>query len=98
MFEACPKCSHAPLPEIQEFPVACPACGLVLAKFKAVAARLIWQGRTALLLLFSFWGIWIFNDYSSVEGHDRQNIFGDLKLLKLARLSDSLFAKVHDAQ
>ena len=109
MFEACPKCSHAPLPEKQEFPAACPACGLVLAKFKAVAARrdleiaqqladdvpatatiangiagrvadmlfhvpprvarLNWQGRIALLVLFSLWAIWIFKDYSIVEGH-----------------------------
>jgi hypothetical protein len=105
MFEACPKCSHAPLPEKQEFPAACPACGLVLAKFKAVTARrdfeiaqqladdappatsvagrvagmlfhvpprvarLNWQGRIALLVLFSLWTIWIFKDYSIIDGH-----------------------------
>ena len=39
MFTVCPKCAHAPLPEKQEFPAACPACGLVLAKFKAIVAR-----------------------------------------------------------
>ncbi len=32
---ACPKCRHAPLPEDQAFPAACPACGLILAKFSA---------------------------------------------------------------
>jgi hypothetical protein len=29
----CPKCSHAPLPRDQALPAACPACGLVLAKY-----------------------------------------------------------------
>jgi hypothetical protein len=29
----CPKCGHAPLPEDQSLPAACPSCGLVLAKF-----------------------------------------------------------------
>ena len=32
-FAACPKCGHAPLPADQSLPAACPACGLVLAKF-----------------------------------------------------------------
>ena len=31
----CPKCGHAPLPADQSLPTACPACGLVLAKFNA---------------------------------------------------------------
>lgn len=31
----CPKCQHAPLPLDQALPAACPACGLVLAKFGA---------------------------------------------------------------
>ena len=39
MFDACPKCGCTPLPKQQEFPAACPACGLVLAKFRATAAR-----------------------------------------------------------
>lgn len=34
----CPKCRHAPLPVNQSLPAACPACGLVLAKF---AQRLV---------------------------------------------------------
>ena len=38
-YSACPKCGHAPLPQVQAFPVACPACSIVLAKFKA--ARLV---------------------------------------------------------
>ncbi len=33
MYAACPKCACQPLPERQAFPAACPACGLVLAKF-----------------------------------------------------------------
>lgn len=35
-YPACPKCGHAPLPANQAAPVACPACGLILAKFSAV--------------------------------------------------------------
>ena len=34
-YAACPKCGHAPLPREQACPAACPACGIVLAKFKA---------------------------------------------------------------
>lgn len=34
-YERCPKCFHAPLPSDQELPAACPACGLILAKFAA---------------------------------------------------------------
>jgi len=34
-YENCPKCAHAPLPVDQALPAACPACGLILAKFKA---------------------------------------------------------------
>ncbi|MBL8520827.1 MAG: hypothetical protein JNK75_09145, partial [Betaproteobacteria bacterium] len=34
-FTACPKCAHAPLPADQSLPAACPACGLILAKFGA---------------------------------------------------------------
>ena len=32
-YAKCPKCSHAPLPQDQALPAACPACGLVLAKY-----------------------------------------------------------------
>ncbi len=34
-YKLCPKCGHAPLPADQSLPAACPACGLVLAKFGA---------------------------------------------------------------
>lgn len=34
-YECCPKCRHAPLPADQALPAACPACGLILAKFAA---------------------------------------------------------------
>jgi hypothetical protein len=34
-YASCPKCNHAPLPEDQTFPAACPACGLILAKYRA---------------------------------------------------------------
>ena len=34
-YPSCPKCGHAPLPADQSLPAACPACGLVLAKFAA---------------------------------------------------------------
>lgn len=34
-YPVCPKCGHAPLPADQALPAACPACGLVLAKFGA---------------------------------------------------------------
>ena len=32
-YTCCPKCRHAPLPQDQSLPAACPACGLILAKF-----------------------------------------------------------------
>jgi len=34
-YPVCPKCAHAPLPADQALPAACPACGLILAKFTA---------------------------------------------------------------
>jgi hypothetical protein len=34
-YAACPKCRHSPLPTDQSLPAACPACGLVLAKYGA---------------------------------------------------------------
>jgi len=37
-YPACPKCAHSPLPAEQAFPAACPACGLILAKFTAASA------------------------------------------------------------
>ena len=33
IYKVCPKCGHQPLPEDQSLPAACPACGLILAKF-----------------------------------------------------------------
>lgn len=38
-FEQCPKCDHAPLPAEQALPAACPACGLILAKFAALSSH-----------------------------------------------------------
>jgi len=35
VYSSCPKCSHAPLPVVQSLPAACPACGLILAKYAA---------------------------------------------------------------
>lgn len=35
----CPKCGHAPLPADQSLPAACPACGLILAKFGTAPPR-----------------------------------------------------------
>lgn len=40
-YPACPKCGHAPLPADQSLPAACPACGLVLAKFGAAPVRAV---------------------------------------------------------
>ena len=37
IYARCPKCGHAPLPADQSLPAACPACGLVLAKYGASA-------------------------------------------------------------
>ena len=31
-YTECPKCAHRPLPAEQSLPVACPACGVILAK------------------------------------------------------------------
>jgi hypothetical protein len=38
-YETCPKCAHRPLPASQALPAACPACGLVLAKYRAAPLR-----------------------------------------------------------
>lgn len=38
-YASCPKCGHAPLPKDQALPAACPACGVVLAKYGATPAR-----------------------------------------------------------
>jgi hypothetical protein len=38
-YPVCPKCGHAPLPADQSLPAACPACGIVLAKFATAPAR-----------------------------------------------------------
>jgi len=39
MYSRCPKCAHAPLPAEQAFPVACPACGVILAKVGKAPGR-----------------------------------------------------------
>ena len=36
-FQQCPKCEHAPLPQDQALPAACPSCGVILAKLVAQA-------------------------------------------------------------
>ncbi len=36
-YSRCPKCAHQPLPADQALPAACPACGLILAKFGKAA-------------------------------------------------------------
>src|SRR3954469_8224277 len=36
-YPVCPKCGLSPLPADQSLPAACPACGIVLAKFSATA-------------------------------------------------------------
>lgn len=33
-YASCPKCDQTPLPENQEFPAACPHCGLILARYR----------------------------------------------------------------
>ena len=38
-YQRCPKCRHTPLPEDQSLPAACPACGLILAKFAMPVPR-----------------------------------------------------------
>ena len=38
-YSRCPKCGHRPLPADQSLPAACPACGVILAKVAAAAAR-----------------------------------------------------------
>ena len=38
-YSRCPKCGHQPLPVDQALPAACPACGLILAKFGQVTHR-----------------------------------------------------------
>ena len=38
-YASCPKCGHAPLPVDQALPAACPACGLVLAKYGTAPPR-----------------------------------------------------------
>jgi hypothetical protein len=35
VYSCCPKCGHMPLPLVQSLPAACPACGLILAKYMA---------------------------------------------------------------
>lgn len=46
-YSSCPKCAHAPLPDNQAFPAACPACGLILAKFAAAPTAAELRARQA---------------------------------------------------
>lgn len=43
-YAACPKCGHAALPADQSSPAACPACGIIFAKFIAAASRFVAPG------------------------------------------------------
>ena len=45
LYTTCPKCGRTPLPEQQTFPAACPACGLVLSKFKTETQRKDWEAE-----------------------------------------------------
>lgn len=38
-YDCCPKCRHRPLPVDQSLPAACPACGLIFAKFAVPLPR-----------------------------------------------------------
>ena len=38
-YTRCPKCQHAPLPQDQSLPAACPACGLIVAKYAVPLQR-----------------------------------------------------------
>ena len=38
-YTRCPKCGHRPLPPNQALPTACPACGVILAKFGQRVSR-----------------------------------------------------------
>lgn len=38
-YVSCPKCRHTPLPVDQALPAACPACGLVFAKYAQIQTR-----------------------------------------------------------
>jgi hypothetical protein len=38
-YTACPRCAHAPLPQDQSLPAACPGCGVILAKIGARPVR-----------------------------------------------------------
>ena len=46
-YDRCPKCGHAPLPADQSAPAACAACGVILAKIRAVPVSSRVDPRTA---------------------------------------------------
>jgi hypothetical protein len=46
-FTRCPKCGHAPLPARQESPAACPACGVIFAKWSDGAPATSIPGRAS---------------------------------------------------
>src|SRR5690606_23290293 len=45
-YDRCPKCAHTPLPVDQALPAACPACGIILAKFAAIERQSESSGST----------------------------------------------------
>jgi hypothetical protein len=50
-FTRCPKCGHAPLPARQESPAACPACGVIFAKWGGAVRVPPDSGRASAALL-----------------------------------------------
>ena len=83
-YAACPKCRHAPLPPDQSLPAACPACGLILAKYgeaipepvmageeDRVPERVpkhVWKARAFALAVFALWTGWILIDMDIRNG------------------------------
>ena len=60
-YPICPKCGHAPLPADQSLPAACPACGIVLAKFSASAVPLAASRDADEMPRENFFARWLFH-------------------------------------
>ena len=80
-YASCPRCRHSPLPEDQALPAACPACGLVLAKYGTLPARQVpaevsrinWIARIATLAVLALWTLWIWRDVDIRAGEVGSN-------------------------
>lgn len=74
-YATCPKCGHAPLPAEQAIPAACPACGLAawLLHVPAQVSRINWFARSATLVVFTFWTLWIWHDMDVRAGQMGSN-------------------------